>query len=209
MKWFKRGCAGCTAQRWVIQYPSRYAPQRRGGAGRQCGFSGRARAAEVQVETKRAGWPGTGATPGFFADFTVTPPPSTSHHVTHISRALVHHRRDRRSRLVRGGIPREPREPLLERLVRNPRGRRRGELALLRAALRGEPPHLRRGHARGERSGPGSQDEARHRTSVPSEGGALLPSSSARAHTRGHSAESCSPGGSARISPAASMPGEG
>ena len=147
------------------------------------------------------------------ADYTVTPPlrrTSTSHQKRGAYfTALVHHRHGRRSRLVRGWIPREPREPLLERLVRNPRGRRRGELALLRAALRGEPPHLRRGDAQGERSGPGSEDEARRRTSVPSEGGALLPSSSARAHTRGHSAESCSPGGSARISPADSMPGEG
>ena len=71
--------------------------------------------------------------------------------------AVVHHRHGRRSRLVRGWIPREPREPLLERLVRNPRGRRRGELALLRAALRGEPPHLRRGDAQGERPGQGAK----------------------------------------------------
>ena len=85
------------------------------------------------------------------ADYTVTPQLQLPLHIKRGAyfTALVHHVHGRHSRLVRGWIPREPREPLLERLVRNPRGRRRGELALLgtllRAALRGEPPHLRRG----------------------------------------------------------------
>ena len=175
------------------------------------------------------------------ADFAaLTPPPfHFSHQTSRIFHALVHHRHGRRSRLVRGWIPREPREPLLGRLVRNPRGRRRGELALLRAALRGEPPHLRRGDAQGERSGQGAKTRraiaprCRPKAAPCSRLRRRGPRRAATARRAARlvgvrvtvrvrvrvtltltltltlSAESCSPGGSARISPAASMPGEG